>query len=344
MAPSSVLATTLTLLRDKLIDNSFLAHPLIRAIEDAGNLVMVEGGQIIEQPVVFGSHSSITQYTNGFEPQNMAVRDPFNKAKFEYATFSAPVALSAVEKMANKGELAVVNILESKVKNVMLDLRKSVSQQIIRGDVTNLSNLETLNGNGTSTFAVNGKGWLEGVARASQANTVGGLSKATYQAEHWFNQFQDAGGTLTISHIDQMFIQAGLYALDGGTPDILLMSAACYTAFLKLMDQRIQYVTVTDRDGLNAKSVETYRGAKIYVDPNLGFTANAASGMGAKKVSAYLLNSRNFQLYADRDGWFQMGDLTLIPGTVVEQATIMCRMQLVTGHLASHAVLIDAEA
>jgi hypothetical protein len=344
MAISSILATTLTLLRDKLVDNSFLAHPLIRAIENAGNLVMVEGGQIIEQPVIFGSHSSITQYTNGFEPQNMAVTDPFSRAKFEFATFSAPIALSGVEKLANKGELAVVSLLESKVKNVMLDLKKNVCQQIIRGDVTRLSSLETLNGNGTSTFAVNSKGWLEGVARASQVSSVGALSKATYQKDNWFNQTVDAGGTLTLAQIDQLFIQAQIYDPEGSTPDILLMSPACYTAFLKLMDQRIQYVTVTDRDGLNARMVETYRGAQIYVDPYLGFTANASSGMGAKKVSAYLLNSKNFQLHADTDGWFKMGDLALIPGSIVEAATVMCRMQLVTGHLASHGILIDAEA
>jgi hypothetical protein len=39
-----------------------------------------------------------------------------------------------------------------------------------------------------------------------------------------------------------------------------------------------------------------------------------------------------------------MGDLALIPGSIVEAATVMCRMQLVTGHLASHGILIDAEA
>ena len=44
MAPQSVISTTLQLLRDKLVDNSFLSHPLFRAIEGAGNLVKVSGG------------------------------------------------------------------------------------------------------------------------------------------------------------------------------------------------------------------------------------------------------------------------------------------------------------
>ena len=182
------------------------------------------------------------------------------------------------------------------------------------------------------------------MAQANQANVVGTLGKTTYRSLNWYNQFVDAAGTLALSHLDELFIQTQLYNPSGTTPDIMLMSPSCYAAFLALMDSRIQYINVTDRDGLNGQMVATYRGARIYVDPNLGFTANAASGMGAKAVSAYLLSSDQFQLYADVDGFFQVGDMMPVPGTATEAAMVFCRMQLVTGHLASHAILIDAEA
>ena len=344
MALNSILSTTLQLLRDKLIDNSFIAHPLLRAIEENGGLIKVSGGSRVECPVIFGEHSSITSLVSGFEAVNMAVTDPFQSAKFEYSNFTQPIVLSAVEKAANKGDLAVVNILENKVANVMLSLRKQVNQQIIRGDSAKITDLTTLNGNGTALVAPNATGFFEAVAAASQVNVVGGLSKVTFNAQNWFNQFQDAGGTLTIADLDQLFINTQIYSPDGNMPDILLMSPACYSAFLNLMDQRIQYITVTDRNGLNGQMVATYRGAKIYVDPFLGFTASGASGMGAKPVSAYLLNSKQFKLYADTDGYFQMGDMMPVPGTATECAMVFCRMQLVSGHLASSAILIDAEA
>ena len=344
MAPQSVISTTLQLLRDKLIDNSFIAHPLIRAIEDHGNLIKVSGGLRVDQPVIFGDHSSITELSNGFEPVSMAVTDPFQTAKFEYSNFTQPIVLSAVEKAANKGDLAIVNILESKMKNVMLSLKKEVSKQIIVGNSGKITTLQTLNGNGTSLVAPDSTGWLEGVAGASQVNSVGGLAKTTYRAQNWYNQFVDAGGTLALSHLDELFIQTQIYNPSGTTPDIMLMSPSCYAAFLALMDSRIQYINVTDRDGLNGQMVATYRGARIYVDPNLGFTAAAASGMGAKSVSAYLLSSDQFQLYVDTDGFFNVSDMMPVPGTATEAAMVFCRMQLVTGHLASHAILIDAEA
>ena len=344
MAPQSIISTTLQLLRDKLVDNSFLAHPLIRAIEDHGNLIKVSGGLRVEQPVIFGDHSSITELTNGFEPVSMTVADPFQTAKFEFSNFTQPIILSAVEKAANKGDLAVVNILESKMKNVMLSLRKEVGKQIAVGNSTKLTSLQTLNGNGTSLVAPTATGWFEGVAQAAQLNTVGTLSKVTYRAKNWFNQFVDAGGSLTLSHIDQAFIQTQIHNPSGSTPDIILCSPSFYAAFLALMDQRIQYVSISDREGMNSQMVATYRGARIYPDPNLGFTASGASGMGAKAVSAYLLSSDQFQLYADTDGFFNVGDMVPVPGTVTEAAMVFCRMQLVTGHLASHAIIIDAEA
>lgn len=57
-APSSVSSTTLRLLIDKLQDNSFISHPLFQAVEEAGNLKRVSGGQRVEQPVIIGEQSS----------------------------------------------------------------------------------------------------------------------------------------------------------------------------------------------------------------------------------------------------------------------------------------------
>ncbi len=340
MATQSIISTTLQLLRDKLVDNSYLSHPLFRAIEASGNLVKVSGGLRVEQPVIFGDHSSITQLSNGFEPVSLAVTDPFQLAKFEYGNFVQPIVLSAVEKAANKGDLAVVNILESKMKNVMLSLKKEVSKQIIAGDSTVLSDLQTLNGMGTAAVGADTTGWFEEAAFGAQgANTVGTLSKLTYQAQNWQNQVVAAGGTLALSHLDTLFIQCAQYHPSGKFPDILLMSPNMFAAFQALQQSSVRYISEGDRSGLDRDMVAMWRGAKIYVEPNLGFTNGAGS-----PVSGYALSSDMFQLYADVDGFFTVGDLIPVPGTATECAQVFNRMQLVTGHLASHGVIFNAEA
>jgi hypothetical protein len=314
MATQSILSTTLQLLRDKLVDNSYLAHPLFRAVEEHGNLIKVSGGLRVEQPVIFGDHSSITELTNGFEPVSMAVTDPFQSAKFEYANFTQPIILSAVEKAANKGDLAVVNILESKMKNVMLSLKKEVSKQVIKGDSSVLGSLETLNGMGTAAVAADTTGWFQSAAFGSQTtNTVGGLSKTTYQAQNWQNQIFDSAGSLALNHIDELMINCQIYHPAGTFPDILQQSS-------------VQYISAGDRETLDKDMVGMWRGARIYVEPNLGF-ANAAGDT----VSAYALSSDMFQLYADTDGFFTVSDMLPVPGTATEAAMVFNRMQLVTG-------------
>ena len=336
MAPQSVISTTLQLLRDQLVDNSFLSHPLFRAIEAAGNLVKVSGGLRVEQPVIFGEHSSITQLSSGFEPVSMAVTDPFQSAKYEFSNFTQPIILNAVEKAANKGDLAVVNILQSKMRNVMLGLKKEVSKQVIRGNSSVLTSFQTLNGMTT----LSSTGWLEAIPTATQQNVVGGLDKAVYRGQNWFNNFKDSGGTLSLSHIDELFIQCQIRNPSGAFPDILLMSPNCFAAFQNLQQSLVRYTSSSDRADLDSDMVGMWRGARIYVEPNLGFTAQNP----AKAVSAYALSSDQFQLYADTDGFFNVSEMQPVPGTATEAAQVFCRMQLVTGHLASHGVLIDAEA
>ena len=342
MATQSIISTTLQLLRDKLIDNSYLAHPLIRAVEQHGNLIKVSGGLRIDQPVMFGSHSQISSLSSGFEPVNMAITDPFQTAQFEWANFTAPVVLSMVEKVANRGDLAVVNILENKLKNVLLSLKKEVSKQIIIGDSTVLGDIQTLNGMGVAGGATDTTGWFEDATFGTQTNVVGGLSKGTFGGtdENWNNQQVTAGGALALSHIDSLFIECQQFHPGGAFPDILLMSPAMYAAFQALQQSSVQYTTEANRAGMDADMVAMWRGARIYVEPRLGFT-NLTTGV---PVSGYALSSDMFQLYADTDGFFNVSDMVPVPGTATEASLIFNRMQLTTGSLASQGVILNAEA
>jgi len=342
-APSSVSSTTLRLLIDKLQDNSFISHPLFQAVEEAGNLKRVSGGQRVEQPVIIGEQSSgLTQVSSGWEPTPLNFSDPFLTANFEWCDIIDHVGLNIVEKTSNKGELARVNILESKVKNLMINMRQAITKRIFQGPIattgaaSRLTNLQTLNGMTTASST----GWFEGVAQASQDNTVGGLSKTTYQAQNWYNQFQDAGGSLTLNDIDTLFINCMQYNPDGSPPDMLFLSPAAYAAFMKLIQTQVRYTTAAGRDGLDAGMVAEFRNARVYVDNRLGFTAEAP----AVPVSGYALTSSQFEVYTDESAFFEVHDPMQVPGTATEAFQVHTRLQITTGRLACHGVLLDAEA
>lgn len=338
-APNSVLSTTLQLLRDKLIDNSFTSHPLFKAMDTAGSVKRVSGSARIEQPVIFGHHSSITNLVNGFEPVSLAVTDPFRKGLFEWSVFTAPIILTDVERLANKGDLAVINVLESKVKNVLIDLKTSISEKVFKGTGP-ITVLSTFNGMGTASSAVDTTGWLQSAAFGSQTtNTVGGLSKTTYAADNWNNQVYNSADNFDLSHLDQVMIDCSLYHPAGTRPDIIFMSPKCFAAFQAQQQSFVQYVNATDRDSLDKEMVAMWRGAKIYVDVRLGFV-NAAGD----DVSAYLLSSDMLEMYFDTDADFQVSDLIPVPGTATLMSRVLVRTQLVTGSLATLGVLINAES
>ena len=342
-APSSVSSTTLRLLIDKLQDNSFVNHPLFAAIEEAGNLKRVTGGQRVEQPVILGEQSSgLTQVSSGWEPTPLNFSDPFLTANFEWCDIIDHVGLNIVEKTSNKGDLARVNILESKIKNLMINMKQAITKRIFQGPVaatgpaSRLTNLQTLNGMTTASST----GWFEGVASGSQDNVVGGLAKATYRGQNWFNQFQVcAGSTLSLNDIDTLFINCMQFNPDGSPPDLLFLSPACYAAFMKLTQGQVQYSSTgsADRDD---GMVASFRGARIYVDNRLGFTAEAP----ASPVSGYALTSSQFEVYTDQDAFFEVHDAMKVPGTATEAFQVHTRLQITTGRLACHGVLIDGEA
>ncbi|UCG43745.1 MAG: hypothetical protein JSU73_03780, partial [candidate division WOR-3 bacterium] len=202
-----------------------------------------------------------------------------------------------------------------------------------------LTTLQTLNGMGTATLAASTTGWFESGAFGTQTNTVGGLSKATFAANNWNNQVFDSTGTLALEHIDNLMIQCQIYNPSGQRPDILLCSPGFYTAFNALQQSQVQYISAANREGLDKDLVGLWRGARLYVDSNLGYT-NAAGDV----VSAYALSSDQFQLYVDTDGYMTISDMVPVPGTATSCSMVFNRMQLSTGHLASHGIILNAEA
>jgi hypothetical protein len=344
---NAVLATTLPLLIKKVLDNSFLATPLFRALQDAGALKRKIGSQRIEQPVMFGTSTNMTEITgSGFNALDMSVQDPFNRAIFEWSLFTKPLLISDQWALSNAGDEEISNILENLVSNALIDMRKQISSRVFTGAIptsASATSLQTLNGSGTSALAADTTGWLQAVAFGSQTtNTVGGLSKSTYAALNWQNQYVNAGGTLSLADIDELMIQASLYHPGGRRPDILFMSPKCFAAFQGLLTDDYRYQNVSDRDALaGANYVATWRGAKVYVEPTLGFTSAAA---GTPVISAYAVSSDMVNMYIDPNADFSVGELAPYPGYAARFANITLRTQLVTGHLASAGILANAEA
>ena len=344
-----ILASTLRILRDREVDNTFRTIPLLEAVQRAGNVEMVDGGQKVDHPVILAEHSNITQLATGYESVNLAVKDALRTASFDWCDFVAPVVITEKEQLSNKGSRAIIRIAEARLKSVMGMLKREWCKQTVTGNSTVLSELNTLNGEGVNaagawgaaTTTANTNGFLNRQTFGNQTNVVGGIDKANFTSS-WQNQVADAAAGFAANGLRQMsnlMINTQIYAPEGEI-DIILASPTSYELYRNQLTSQERYTSAEQTKDLVGKLILMYNGASMYIDNGLGFTTLA----GAKPVSMYFLNSKLFSVYFDKDAHFEMSDMERISGYAAASSNIMVRTQLAASHLAGLGVLLNGES
>ena len=334
-----ILASTLRILRDKYVDNTFKSIPLIENMQNLGLVEKVDGGSKINHPVVLTDHSTITQLSSGYESVNLAVKDPLRTAEHNWCDFVAPIVLTKKEELSNKGERAKVRILEARLKQTMGMVKREIEKQLIRGNSTILTELETLNG--TSVAA--GTGWFEGEVFGSGTNTVGGIAKASFPTS-WQNQSQT--GTFAANRLQKMqdlIIDTQQFAPEGDV-DLILASPNSYGAYKDLLQQQERYVSMTEQRNMAGRLGLEFNGAAMFIEPNLGFSGRIDRAAATDKaISMYFLNSQLFSVYFDQDAHFEISPMDKVSGYVAMACEMLVRMQICSSNLSGHGILTDAE-
>jgi hypothetical protein len=329
---ADILASTLRILRDKEVDNTFRIIPLLDAIERGGNVEDVDGGSYIDSPVILTDHSTITQLSSGYEAVSLAVKDPMRTASYSWCDATAPVVITRKEELSNKGERAIIRIAEARLKQTMGMFKREIEKQIIAGNSTILTDLQSLNGLDGAT------GWFEEGAFGTQTNTVGGIAKSSFTTS-WQNQVQNGDfATNGLKKMQSLLIDCQQYAPEGDV-DLILASPTSYGLYKDELQQLERYVSATEERNMAGRLALQFNGAAMYIEPNLGFTGSGASN----KMSMYFLNTRLFNVYFDRDAKFELGDMESISGYAAMSAQIAVRMQVCTSNLSGHGILINAE-
>lgn len=335
-----ILASTLRILRDKYVDNTFKSIPLVENMQSLGLVEQVDGGSKINHPVVLTDHSTITQLSSGYESVNLAVKDPLRTAEHNWCDFVAPIVLTKKEELSNKGERAKVRILEARLKQTMGMVKREIEKQLIRGNSTILTELETLNG----TSAAAGTGWFEGEVFGDGTNTVGGISKSAFPTS-WQNQYQT--GTFTANDLRKMqklLIDTQQYAPEGDV-DLILASPDSYAAYKDKLQAQERYTSMSEQRDMAGRLGLEFNGARMFIETNLGFTGNVTRGTPATAaISMYFLNSSLFSIYFDKDAYFEISPMDKVSGYVAMACEMMCRMQICSSNLSGHGLLADAES
>jgi hypothetical protein len=331
---NDLLSSTLYSIRDGEVDELFQKVAFLDNAKKFKGIEYEDGGIKIQRPLSIAEHSQITALPTGYEAVNLAVKDVLQPAVYEWADFTAPIVITKKEELENKGEKAIVKIVEARMRSVMGMLRRELNKQILAGSSTILTTVNTLNGEKIG-------GFLEAKVKSSQGNSVGGISKATYQVNGWLNQFADVGaafGTDGIRLMQQMAIQANTVTHMGEIQCVLLSEAAMANYRRALFAQE-RYINEKTLDG--GRMQLAFGGAVVEQDLELGFSYN--NGSKTAPLSGYFLNFDGVKLCMHKDADFAVSPFEHISGTTARAAQLYVKMQLIADHLGSCGVLFDAD-
>lgn len=314
-------------------------HAFLDYADKFDGIVRDQAGARIDLSVSVRDHSDITWHTNGFEATNDAVNSVSETATFNWAFGSEPVAISQMEAMVNQGDLAIIDILESRTRSAMGKMGRSLNSQILT-DSIGISTSGVLSLYGETSGVTTG--FLEGKAKTSQGNTVGGLSKATYNVPGWTNAWASGGGAFATNGLDAMnsiYTQISSVHVGDRPVHCIIASEASFKLYKKSLQANERYVSA-DKMLDGGRMDLAFAGALMA--PDLALTQ---SGWSSDDIfSMYFINFDGLKLYFLPGGEFELADVGVATGSVVRTFRIHLGCQLVGKHLGSLGVLTNANA
>jgi hypothetical protein len=242
-----IVTTTLRNRSGKLADNATVTTAFLDRLRRKGKVKPADGGRTIVQELEISLNPNGGWYA-GLDTLNTNMHEPFSAAEYDWKQAYVPAVWSGLEKMQNKGELATINLVTSRVKNSEKSLVDLVAQAAY-SDGTSFGGKQ-LHGLGLFVVASPSTGSVGGIDRASNA--------------FWQNQTATVtvtGGVINIAASNPSNYLAALNSLSinctrgADRPDMYVADSIHYNFYLSSL-QPLQRITNMDMAGFGFTSLK----------------------------------------------------------------------------------------
>lgn len=253
---SELLTTTIESRGRSLADNVTTNNALLMRLKEKGNVKPVSGGSTIRQELEYAENGTFMYYS-GYETLNISPSDVMTAAEFSLKQAAAAVTISGLEQLQNSGKEAIIDLLESRVKNAE------------RTMVNNIADGCYSDGTGSGGKQIGGLQHL--VADSPSSGTVGGINRATWS--FWrnisFDASSDGGAAATAANI-QSYMNRLYVQLVRGTdvPDLVVADNNYFRLYLESL-QSIQRIT-SDKMAQAGFTSLKYMNADVVLDGGVG--------------------------------------------------------------------------
>jgi hypothetical protein len=251
---TEIVTTTLRNRSKVLADNVTDNNALLMRLNKRGNVKTVSGGRTIVQELEYAENGTYKRYS-GYETLDISPSDVFTAAEYDWKQAAVAVSISGLEQLQNSGPDAVIDLLESRIRNAERTMKNSLSLDIYS------------DGTADSGKQIGGLQLLVDTTPAT--GTVGGIDAATASNAFWRNFAENGTTTITALNVQARMNNAYTNLVRGtDAPDLLVGDNIMYNLYLGSL-QTIQRITDDKMASAGFTSLK-YMGADYVLDGGIG--------------------------------------------------------------------------
>lgn len=304
-----ILSTTLANHMPKLVDNVFSARPLVFFLKKAGQVRVVNGGNKIVLPLMYGQNSTAGSYS-AYDSISITPQTGITAAEYNWKQYAATIAISGIEEAQNSSEEAIIDLLEAKTFQAEETITEQMDQMFIQSD-----------GTGNS-----GKDWLglEILVRDATA-TVGGIDASV---DSWWESYvEGTAGSLSLADMRTAYNSV---AVGNDQPNVILTEQTLFEAYEDLLQSQERFMDASTADGGFQNLL--FKGAPVVYDDYV----NAGD--------MYFLNTKYIRLVGHGDNWFKPTPFVRPDNQDARYAQILCYGELTISNRKRQGVLTGRTA
>ena len=306
---SELITTTLRNRSQMFADNVTNKNSLLRKLKERGNIRMLSGGRTIVRELDYAENSTF-QYYSGYEVLNTDASDVLSAAEYSWRQASVSVLINGLEERQNSGEAAVLDLLESRIKNAMRTMSNNISTGVYS------------DGTGTSGKEIDGLQAI--VADSPSTGTVGGINAANFA--FWrnfsFDATTDGGAAASATNIIG-YMNTVYNTVIRGTdkPDLIPADLNYFGFYQDALQSQQRFTNADSKGGADGGFVELmFASAPVILDDGSGIPADHMYFLNTEFLSLDVHENANFAPKGGKESFNQ--DATLVP--VIFMGNLTC--------------------
>lgn len=304
----ALLSTTLDayMAGGSMFDNIFKDSAFLASLRTMNAVQRQNGGERIRAPLMYQKNQTIKSYS-GEETLNTSLQDGFTTAFYEWRELGGTIGITRKEERQNSGESAILDLLQSKIKQAEMSMREEINRQLLQGTVSSATFVP-----GNSGKDLNPAGYFLRKANATDPTTggnVGNIAGATY--DWWRHKTAvastgspDTGNSFALSVTTYAGLKAALKRMyntcargSGGPPNLIVADQTTFETYENALDQQVRYTNTTLAD-MGFDNIKL-RGATMIWDELVPDVQNGTTSITAG--TAFYFNTNFYKLIIDSE-------------------------------------------